>query len=55
MHGDCISKFHEEGMGNFRSDYENRACFFERYNCPRFTEQDAEGNIILDYGIYLAD
>ena len=55
MHGNCLSKFKEEGMGNFRSDYENRSCFFERYNCPRFTEQDAEGNIILDYGIYLAD
>lgn len=27
--------------------------FFERYNCPRFTTPDAEGNVILDYGIPL--
>lgn len=26
---------------------------FERYNCPRFTAPDAEGNVILDYGIPL--
>ena len=24
---------------------------FERYNCPRFTTPDEEGNVILDYGI----
>lgn len=24
---------------------------FERYNCPRFTTPDAQGNVILDYGI----
>nr|WP_296442193.1 hypothetical protein [uncultured Acetatifactor sp.] len=24
---------------------------FERYNCPRYTTPDGEGNIILDYGI----
>lgn len=24
---------------------------FERYNCPRFTTPDDEGNVILDYGI----
>ena len=24
---------------------------FERYNCPRFTTPDADGNVILDYGI----
>ena len=22
---------------------------YERYNCPRFTEEDADGNVILDY------
>lgn len=26
---------------------------FERYNCPRFTAPDGEGNVILDYGIPL--
>lgn len=24
---------------------------FERYNCPRFTTPDADGRVILDYGI----
>ena len=26
---------------------------FERYNCPRFTTPDGDGNVILDYGIPL--
>jgi hypothetical protein len=26
---------------------------FERNNCPRFTDPDADGNVILDYIIYL--
>lgn len=24
---------------------------FERYNCPRFTTPDEQGNVVLDYGI----
>lgn len=55
MHEACISKFQENGMGNFKSDDKNRAYFFERYNCPRFTAPDEKGNVILDYGIYLAE
>ena len=55
MHDECIAKFQENGMGNFKGDSENRACFFERYNCPRFTEKDEQGDVILDYGIYLAE
>lgn len=27
--------------------------FFERYNCPRFTQPDAKGNVILDICAYL--
>lgn len=27
--------------------------FFERYNCPRFTQPDEKGNVILDIGAYL--
>ncbi|NLM39207.1 MAG: GyrI-like domain-containing protein [Firmicutes bacterium] len=27
--------------------------FFERYNCPRFTDPDEEGRVILDYCFYL--
>lgn len=28
---------------------------FERYNCPRFTNPDDQGNVILDYCIYLKE
>lgn len=55
MHDACIAKVQENGMGNFREDDNNRACFFERYNCPRFTTPDENGDVILDYGIYLAE
>lgn len=55
MHDACISQFQDNGMGNFRSDDKNRAYFFERYNCPRFTEPNENGDVILDYGIYLAE
>lgn len=54
MHDACIAKIMENGMGNFKPDKENRAYFFERYNCPRFTSPDEDGNVILDYGIYLS-
>ena len=30
--------------------YEDHWCF-ERYQCPRFTSPDENGNVILDYGI----
>lgn len=55
MHEACISKFHDNGMGNFKVDDKNRTCFFERYNCPRFTEADEDGDVILDYGVYLSE
>lgn len=55
MHDTCITKFQENGMGKFKSDEKNRSCFFERYNSPRFTVPDEKGNVILDYGIYLAE
>lgn len=54
MHDACVAKLQQNEMGNFKNDNENRICFFERYNCPRFTEKDEQGNVILDYGIYLA-
>lgn len=54
MHDACIAKFREGGMDRFRRDRENRVCFFERYNCPRFTQPDEDGKVILDYGVYLA-
>ena len=49
MHDEYVVKFQESGMGNLKSDNENRAYFFERYNCPQFTEKDEQGNVILDY------
>lgn len=55
MHDECVAKFQENGMGNFKGDDINRAFIFERYNCPRFTEKDEQGNVVLDYGIYLAE
>jgi len=55
MHDACIKKLQENDMSNLKSDEQNRAYFFERYNCPRFTEKDENDDIILDYGIYLAD
>lgn len=55
MNDECVAKFQENGMSNFRSDDENRAYIFERYNCPRFIDKDEQGNVILDYGIYLAE
>ncbi|WP_313582183.1 hypothetical protein [Lacrimispora sp.] len=55
MHDECIAKFQEHGMGNFQDDNEKRIYFFERYNCPRFSEKDEQGNVILDYCIYLSE
>jgi len=54
MHGVCLDTLRKKGMGEFKIDETSRAFFFERYNCPRFTSPDKNGNIILDYGIYLA-
>lgn len=46
----------EAKLGDFRSDITGEGsdtyCFFERYNCPRFTTKDENGNVTLDYGNY---
>ena len=55
MYDACIAKFQENGMEHFRRDDEYRVCVFDRFNHPRFTEKDEEGNAVLDYGIYLTD
>ncbi len=55
MNDECIAKLEENSMRNFKSDENNREYIFERYNCPRFTEKDEQGNVILDYGIYLSE
>lgn len=56
-HGEVCKKLEESGIGKFRNDIggqnSDTYCFFERYNCPRFTEKDAEGNVTLDYGNYI--
>ena len=54
MHEQCLEKLKENGMGELKEADDRRAFFFERYNCPRFTHKDADGNVILDYGVYLA-
>ena len=45
-HNMCLEALKAQGFARKEGDW----CF-ERYNCPRFTTPDAEGNVILDYGI----
>ena len=54
MHEECLEVLKSKGMSEYRRDEAGRCFFFERYNCPRFTEKDDQGNVILDYEIYLA-
>jgi hypothetical protein len=48
-------KLVEQGWGNVRKNAggEHTAVFFERYNGPRFTTRDDNGNVTLDYGFYI--
>ncbi len=56
-HEAVCAKLAEIGVCEFRSDIAGEGsdtyCFFERYNEPRFTEKDANGNVTLDYGNYV--
>ena len=45
-HRRCLEALQAQGMTRAEDDW----CF-ERNNCPRFTTPDAEGRVILDYGI----
>lgn len=45
-HDMCLEALREGGFVRKEDDW----CF-ERYNCPRYTTPDGEGNVILDYGI----
>lgn len=45
-HNLCLEALRERGLKRKEDDW----CF-ERYNCPRFTTPDEQGNVILDYGI----
>ena len=55
-HEAVCKKLDDENIGKFRNDIagpdSDTYCFFERYNHPRFSEKDANGNVILDYGNY---
>lgn len=55
MHEKCIERLKENGMSLYKEGADDRAYFFERYNCPRFSKKDEQGNVILDYGVYLAE
>lgn len=45
-HNMCMEKLKALGLKRKEDDW----CF-ERYNCPRFTTPDENGNVILDYGV----
>ena len=47
-HEMCMARIKEAGWSIADNPW-----FFELYNCPRFTTPDEEGNVILDYGVYL--
>ena len=49
-HNMCLQALKAHHMKRKEDDW----CF-ERYNCPRFTTPDAEGNVILDYGIAIEE
>lgn len=45
-HNRCLEEIKNQGFTRKENDW----CF-ERYNCPRFTTPDEEGNVILDYAV----
>ena len=45
-HNQCLEEMARQGFVRREDDW----CF-ERYQCPRYTTPDADGNVILDYGI----
>ena len=45
----CVSEIEKQGWRIAESPW-----FMERYNCPRFTDPDDAGKVILDYCIQLA-
>lgn len=56
-HEAVCGKLLEDGICKLRNDMAGEGsdtiCFFERYNSPRSTEKDVNGNITLDYGNYI--
>ena len=49
-HNLCLEKLKSFGFKRKEDDW----CF-ERYNCPRYTMPDNNGNVILDYGISIEE
>ncbi len=43
----ALARLQENGM-EWTADKDGVKWYFERYVCPRFTEPDAQGNVILD-------
>ena len=54
-HDICVKALEEKGLLNLRKDKNGQTIFFERYNCPRFIEENQDGHVILDYGAYIED
>lgn len=55
MHNECIKKLNENDMDILKAENGQMAYCFERYNCPRFTDKDKNGDVILDYGVYITE
>jgi len=55
-HSASYQKLCDNGWSNLNTNAggDDTLVFFERYNCPRITTPDDKGNVILDYGFYLA-
>lgn len=49
---ECYHKLIEAGM-KVRADVDGGCYFFERYNCPRFTVANEDGDVILDIGYFV--
>lgn len=49
-----MEAFHQHGIEPV-TDEEGAFWFFERYTCPRFTEPDGNGRVILDHCYFIAD
>lgn len=48
----CLDRMKEEGF-EWAADKRGVKWCFERYDCPRYTEPDNEGNVILDLCYYI--
>lgn len=49
--GECYAELEKSGFAVARES-DGRCMLFERYNCPRFTAPDENGEVILDLGFF---